>query len=137
MPLVCIGTRLGFLGETLWERTARALQQLQPGGPYPRSGTLTVFLLDDGHLTARFDVNVTWRGAVAWIVFDNVPRIKHAPIPVNDGNDIVAVARKILQLGCRNERATDEEAPCWQCRSNQNARICILSNQRVTPVHEE
>lgn len=42
-----------------------------------------MFVSDDGRLTARFDVNVTWRGAITWIVVDNVPRIKHAAIPVD------------------------------------------------------
>jgi hypothetical protein len=99
MPLVCTGTRLGVLGETLWERTARALQHVQPDGPYPRSDVLTVFVLDDGRLTTRFDVSVTWRGAIAWIVVDNIPRIKHAPISVGYGDDLVTVARKIFSAG--------------------------------------
>ncbi|MGF6809526.1 hypothetical protein OKW30_004652 [Paraburkholderia sp. Clong3] len=58
-----------------------------------------MFVSDDGRLTARFDVNVPWRGAIAWIVVDNVPRIKHAPIPVGYGDDVVAVARNIFWAG--------------------------------------
>ncbi|MFL9955478.1 hypothetical protein PQR65_19025 [Paraburkholderia nemoris] len=99
MPLVCTGTRMGVLGETLWERTARALQHVQPDGPYPRSDVLTVFVLDDGRLTTRFDVNVTRRGAIAWIVVGNIPRIVHAPIPVEYGDDVVTVARKVFSAG--------------------------------------
>ena len=34
-------------------------------------------------------------------------RIKHAPILVDDGDDVVAVARKVLQRGCRNERHSE------------------------------
>ena len=58
-----------------------------------------MFVSDDGRLTARFDVNVH----VAWrdcgVVVDNVPRIKHVAIPVDCGDDIVAVARKIFAVG--------------------------------------
>ncbi|MGF6774917.1 hypothetical protein [Paraburkholderia sp. GAS334] len=86
-------------GETLWERIALALQNLQPAGPYPQSDALTVFVRDNRVLTARFDVSVTWRGAIAWIVVGNIPRIKHAPIPVDYGDDVVTVARKIFSAG--------------------------------------
>lgn len=99
MPLVCRGVRMSILGETLWERTALALQNVHPSGPYPGCDALTVFVFDYGRPATRFDVNVTWRGAIAWIVVGNVPRIKHAPIPVDDGDDVVAVARKIFAAG--------------------------------------
>ncbi|MFL9964648.1 hypothetical protein PQR02_27000 [Paraburkholderia sediminicola] len=99
MPLVCTGTRMGVLGETLWERTARALQNVQPAGPYPQSDALTVFVRDNCVLTARFDVSLTLRGAIAWIVVGDVPRFKIAPIPVNDCDDAVVVARKIFAAG--------------------------------------
>lgn len=99
MPLVCRGVRMSVLGETLWLRTALALQSVQPDGPYARSAVLTVFVLDDGRLTIRFDVNVTWRGAIAWIVVGDIPRIKHVPIPVDDGDDVVVVARRIFAAG--------------------------------------
>jgi hypothetical protein len=99
MPHVCTGARLSILGEKLWERTALALQRVQPAGPYPTCNALTVLVRDNGRLTARFDVNVTWRGAVATIVVCDIPRIKHAPIPVMDGDDVVAVVRKIFAAG--------------------------------------
>jgi len=99
MPHVCTGARLSVLGEKLWERTALALQRVQPAGPYPKCDALTVFVCDNGFLVARFDVNVTWRGAVATLVVSDIPRIKHAPIPVMDGADVVAVARKIFAAG--------------------------------------
>ena len=118
MPLVCTGTRMGIPGETLWERTARALQHVQPDGSYPRSDVLTVFVFDDKRLPTRVDVSVTWRGAIAWIVVGNVPRIKHAPIPVNDGDDVVAVARKIVAAGWPQRKTkakcppSSDTAPC-------------------------
>lgn len=99
MPLVCTSVRQSVPGETLWERTALALQRVQPAGPYPKCDALTVFVRDNGFLVARFDVNVTWRGAVATLVVSDIPRIKHAPIPVMDGDDVVAVARKIFAAG--------------------------------------
>jgi hypothetical protein len=99
MPFICRGVRKSILGETLWERIARALQNVQPAGPYPKCDVLTVFVLDNDALTARFDIEVTSRGAEASIVIGDVPRIKHAPICVDADDDVVEIARKIFAAG--------------------------------------
>lgn len=99
MPLVCTGEYVGIPGEYHWERIARALQHVQPDGPYPRSDAATVFVYSGKKLAMRCDVELTERGAVATIVRDGLPKWRHAPIPVDEGADVVAVARRVFWAG--------------------------------------
>jgi len=59
MPRVVVGTYDAISGEQLRERAARTLLTVELAGPYPRAGTLTVFVTDDGRLTMRFDIEIT------------------------------------------------------------------------------
>jgi len=104
LPLVCIGRYAAMPGELLWERIAQALQRIESSGPYPRSDALTIFARDDGLLTARFDVVITARGAEATIVTNAVPGWKFAPIVVDNGDDVLAIARKMFAVGLRDAK---------------------------------
>ncbi len=99
MPLVCTGTRFSIPGEQLWGRTALALQHVQPDGPYPRSEVITIFARDNGKLVMRFDVEVVEGVAMATFVRNGIPLIRHAPIPVNMGDDVLTIARKLFGAG--------------------------------------
>lgn len=101
MPLVCTGTYTGIPGEYMWERTARALQQARPDGPYPRCDALTIFVHahESESLNFRCDVVVVRGTAVATIVRDGVPRWKHAPIPIDEDDNVVGIARTVFAAG--------------------------------------
>jgi hypothetical protein len=99
MPLVAVGTYHAIPGEQMWERAARALLSVKPDGPYPRADALTVFVLDDGRLTMRFDIDIGDGAARATFVRGERPIAKHAPVPVDSGDDVVAVARKLFAAG--------------------------------------
>ena len=99
MPLVCTGKYTGIPGEYLWERIARALQHVEPEGPYPQSDVLTIFVYSGAHLAMRCDIVVAKRGAVATIVHDGVPRWRHAPIHVDECKDVVDIARRVFWAG--------------------------------------
>jgi hypothetical protein len=59
-----------------------------------------IFARDGSVLAARFDIEVTKRDAEATIVVKGLPRWKHAPISVEKGDDVLAVARKLFAAGC-------------------------------------
>ncbi|MFL9906878.1 hypothetical protein [Paraburkholderia sp. RL17-337-BIB-A] len=99
MPLVCTGTHRSVLGETLWERTALALRDVVPAGPYLSADVATIFVRGSDGLVVRFDVARTERGWEVSIVQGGLPRWAHAPFPVETGEDVVAVARKIFAAG--------------------------------------
>jgi hypothetical protein len=99
MPLVAVGTYQPIPGEQLWERAASALLTVEPAGPYPRADALTVFVCDDGRLTMRFDIEISNGAAKATLMRGQQPMAKHAPVPVDSGDDVVAVARKLFAAG--------------------------------------
>lgn len=99
MPLAAIGTYHAIPGQNLWERAARALLAVEPSGPYPRADALTVFVIDDGRLTMRFDIEIKDGALSATFVRGQQPFVKHAPIRVDSGDDVVAVARKLFAAG--------------------------------------
>ncbi|MGF6837898.1 hypothetical protein QF001_001765 [Paraburkholderia youngii] len=101
MPLVCQGTHVGILGEFMWERTARALQHVRPGGPYPRCDALTLFVHahESETLGFRCDIIVVCGSAIATIVRNGVPRWRHAPIDIDKGDNVVSIARRVFAAG--------------------------------------
>lgn len=101
MPLVCTGEYKGLPGEYMWERTAQALQRVQPDGPYPHADALTILVraAENQALSFRCDVVVVNGAAIATIVCKGVPQWRHAPIPVDENDDAVAIARKVFAAG--------------------------------------
>lgn len=101
MPLVCTGTHVGIPGETMWERVALSLQHVSPDGPYPTCDALTIFIDADEseELSFRCDVVVVSGTARATIVRKDLPRWRHAPIPVDEGADVLSVARTVFAAG--------------------------------------
>lgn len=111
MPLVCTGKCAGIRGEYLWERIARALQHVQPEGPYPCADAITIFVRSGALLAMRCDVELTELGIVATIVGGGLPKWRHAPIPVDTGDDVLTIARKVFAAGL----------PCLKVKSRQIA----------------
>ncbi|MEM5299907.1 hypothetical protein VSR82_37260 [Burkholderia sp. JPY481] len=99
MPLVCVGRYIAIAGELGWERIARALQHVESGGPYPICDALTIFVRESGVLTTRFDVVMTTRGAETTIVISGLPRWTLVPVCVEEGDDVLTVARKLFAVG--------------------------------------
>jgi len=95
-PPVCKGSvEPQFVGETFWERAARALKHVHQIGPYPRSDVLTIFVRTGVTLDARLDVVLTRRGAAIGVVRGD-SRFDLAPVHVDSDDDVVAIARKIF-----------------------------------------
>jgi hypothetical protein len=101
MPLVCTGTYVGIPGELMWERTAQALQHVQPDRPYPHADAFTIFVRahESTALCFRCDIVVDGGTAVATIVHNGVPSWRHAPIAIDEGDDVVAIARRFFAAG--------------------------------------
>jgi hypothetical protein len=97
MPLVCTGTYRGVLGEYPRERIAHALQHVEPVGPYQRADALALFVYNGTAM--RCDVVVENGAAVATIARKGGPQRRHAPIPVDDDADVVAIARMVFAAG--------------------------------------
>ncbi|MGF6937146.1 hypothetical protein OKW41_006308 [Paraburkholderia sp. UCT70] len=104
LTIVCEGTSLVY-GEPRWESARRALNRPDPHGPYPVSDRFTVFVheirLDgpaDTQVRASLRVSVVCRDGLAYAsVHSTQHRIDIAPVPFTIGDDVVTIARKILE----------------------------------------
>jgi hypothetical protein len=105
LPLVCTGVVDADPRQPMWRRANEALQpsgNLRPDGPYPSSKTITVFISvstaggTQDVPEARLDV-VLKAGVAHCSVTSSHPRANPEPVPIDSGDDVVVVVRKILE----------------------------------------
>ncbi|MEM5368930.1 hypothetical protein V4C53_23260 [Paraburkholderia azotifigens] len=101
-----VGAGTTAIAGTVWQRVASALEQLFPHPPYPRSDCVTVFVnekasaVDAGAEALRLDI-VCRDGLAHTSVQSDKPRIDLEPVYVGMNNDVVAVARTVIDAMCR------------------------------------
>lgn len=89
------------------ERATLALQHVWPDGPYPTCDAFIIFVGADESKTAGFrcDVVMVSGTAIATIVRKGVPRWRHAPISIDEDDNVLAIVRQVFATGLPQGRA--------------------------------
>ncbi|MDR5750362.1 MULTISPECIES: helix-turn-helix domain-containing protein [unclassified Caballeronia] len=106
--IVCDGTMLSF-GESRWRSARSALNGPDPRGPFPVANVFSVFVHEvrlegpvEWQVRASLRVDVECRDGLAYAsVHSTEHRIDLAPVEFVIGDDVVTIARAILEAaGC-------------------------------------
>ncbi|WP_029970727.1 hypothetical protein [Paraburkholderia graminis] len=104
LTVVCEGMALTY-GEPRWQSVRRALNRPDPRGPFPVFSTFTIYVHEvrlegpaESQVRASLRVAVECKGGLAYAsVHSTEHRIDLPPVPVVIGDDVVTIARAILE----------------------------------------
>lgn len=104
LRLVCEGTKLS-LSESRWSAARSALTKPEPRGPFPVASVFTIFVSEvrlegpaESQVRASLRVAVQCKDGHAYAsVHSTQHRIDLPPVPFVIGDDVVTIARKILE----------------------------------------
>ncbi|MDR5813833.1 hypothetical protein QCE62_09570 [Caballeronia sp. LZ033] len=104
MQIVCEGTKLS-LGEPRWPAARSALSKPEPRGPFPVASAFTIFVSEvrlegpaESQVRASLRVAVQCKDGFAYAsVHSTQHRIDLPPVPFVIGDDVVTIARTILE----------------------------------------
>jgi hypothetical protein len=101
LPLVCEGVSL-VVDATTWQRARLALRHPTPRGPFPVGAIFTIFVHEtstsDSRILSTLRVDVLCTSGFAHAsVLSTQPRLDLEPVPFIVGDDVVTIARKIVE----------------------------------------